>query len=613
MKCFMCVVCVVHRANVHVVILALLFALSFFKPLHAQTMPQLRILSVESATYPELALTFSFVGPTSVSTAPLTPADLSVSINGSPPLSSTLALTQVTQPLRIAVVAETSAAMGDVSSPPDRTRLREMTVQLQELVRLMPPDTAFSLTTFDTDARVAFPLQPDGGGFLNTLDQFVLRPTAAESAIEPAGGDALMTALRLGLASLALPADDPRAAAPAALLLFAAGTPGETYDAAAVAAELSALEGVSPFITIVGLGGDQEGQFREQPGAPDALQSLAAALGGLYLPLYTADSAQVAPLSEALRERYTMLLDQRMAYRVSTTAPPLAAGEHTLRLGVSGLSQEVSFFITAAPTRLDLHLAAPQLTQTTQFSVTVTGAQAPVARVEYILNNVLLGESQAGPDFAFTFDRSLEPWRSAFPPGTYELFAAATAADGQVYRSAVALVEVLPPSSPNTILLGNPLLWGGVALATVLSAGGLWYWRRPRRQGAPRSMTRRYAAEGGLRGPTRRRKQGLETAVLRIAIVEGDTARTLTLTTRECMIGRDPHADIPLSNEEVSWNHAVLSMVQGGAIQLADLRSTNGTFVGIERTRVSDSSPTMLRSGATFWIGPVRLVVEEVT
>ena len=47
-------------------------------------------------------------------------------------------------------------------------------------------------------------------------------------------------------------------------------------------------------------------------------------------------------------------------------------------------------------------------------------------------------------------------------------------------------------------------------------------------------------------------------------------------------VGRDPRADIVITDPRVSWNHAVLR-AEGDAWFIEDCGSRNGTFVGSER------------------------------
>jgi ABC-type multidrug transport system ATPase subunit len=62
-------------------------------------------------------------------------------------------------------------------------------------------------------------------------------------------------------------------------------------------------------------------------------------------------------------------------------------------------------------------------------------------------------------------------------------------------------------------------------------------------------------------------------------------------------IGRDPKSDIVLADERVSWKHGVLRVV-GDEWLLEDIGSTNGTFVGAERTdQVPIASDRVIRLG----------------
>jgi ABC transport system ATP-binding/permease protein len=62
-------------------------------------------------------------------------------------------------------------------------------------------------------------------------------------------------------------------------------------------------------------------------------------------------------------------------------------------------------------------------------------------------------------------------------------------------------------------------------------------------------------------------------------------------------IGRDPQSDIVISEDRVSWQHAVLKL-DDGAWVLEDTGSTNGTYVGHQRvTRVTLDVETTIRLG----------------
>ena len=62
-------------------------------------------------------------------------------------------------------------------------------------------------------------------------------------------------------------------------------------------------------------------------------------------------------------------------------------------------------------------------------------------------------------------------------------------------------------------------------------------------------------------------------------------------------IGRDPASDIVVPDSRVSWRHGVLR-IEGDGWVLEDVRSTNGTFVGLQRVdRVAISSDCVVRLG----------------
>jgi len=68
-----------------------------------------------------------------------------------------------------------------------------------------------------------------------------------------------------------------------------------------------------------------------------------------------------------------------------------------------------------------------------------------------------------------------------------------------------------------------------------------------------------------------------------IVVRTGETARTLR-PGRIYRIGRDPHSDIAVEHQTVSWLHAILR-VDGDHWLLEDADSSNGTFVGASRVR----------------------------
>jgi len=66
--------------------------------------------------------------------------------------------------------------------------------------------------------------------------------------------------------------------------------------------------------------------------------------------------------------------------------------------------------------------------------------------------------------------------------------------------------------------------------------------------------------------------------------VQGEGADRLLTAGSAYRIGRDPQADIVVTDPRVSWQHAIIEE-RGGTWLLQDAGSTNGTFVNRERVR----------------------------
>ena len=93
-------------------------------------------------------------------------------------------------------------------------------------------------------------------------------------------------------------------------------------------------------------------------------------------------------------------------------------------------------------------------------------------------------------------------------------------------------------------------------------------------------------AEGGRGIPT-------------LEIVSGAPSSTIRLTSATCLIGRGDAADLFLDADGVSRKHAKI-VNTGGAINLIDLGSTNGTYLNNKRIDVAT-----LREGDRIQVGQV--------
>jgi diguanylate cyclase (GGDEF)-like protein len=79
-----------------------------------------------------------------------------------------------------------------------------------------------------------------------------------------------------------------------------------------------------------------------------------------------------------------------------------------------------------------------------------------------------------------------------------------------------------------------------------------------------------------------------------------DAGRVVPLDQYETVIGRDPGAQVWVSDPAVSWRHALLVREPSGAVAVHDLDSRNGTFV--EGKRIEGS--LRLDPGARVQLGP---------
>src|ERR671927_1925944 len=94
------------------------------------------------------------------------------------------------------------------------------------------------------------------------------------------------------------------------------------------------------------------------------------------------------------------------------------------------------------------------------------------------------------------------------------------------------------------------------------------------------------------------------TAIGTLRVADGDGAERTFELVSDVVLGRDPGADIVLTDptNEVSRRHARIR-IRGTEAVLEDLVSTNGTFVNGERL----DGPYVLRAGDTVELGGVTL------
>ena len=87
---------------------------------------------------------------------------------------------------------------------------------------------------------------------------------------------------------------------------------------------------------------------------------------------------------------------------------------------------------------------------------------------------------------------------------------------------------------------------------------------------------------------------------LHAAVIEGpDLGLAFLLPDRPLVLGKGDDVDVRLSDSAVSGRHLELR-VQGGEVEAIDLKSTNGSFIGVQRIHHALLSPgTILKIGRT--------------
>lgn len=522
--------------------------------------------------------------------------------------------------LAVVVIADFSGLMAD-QAPGGRPRVRAMVDQIKRMADLLAPGkTPLSLIAFADQAQVALDWSSSGDDLRPTLDALASKP------LPPAAPDApyaLTDALRLGVAQFAkaVPqlALDQR---PRAIFAYGAGAPGHTIDTMALQDGLGQLQPNLPAITLVGLGGSAAGEFATQPGNPDAFQQAAQALpNAAYLPFFAADGNALIAQRNALDRAYTQRLGAQQLYRVTLQAANLPAGRHRIDIAARGATATTVLQIGELPPKLDLKLPAPVLQNRVQLGVAVSYQQRPIKQVEYFLEDQPLGVATSGPDFAIDLDVN-GLFSTGRPLGTppdpsrqYRISARATDASGLAARSPAQLVTFVPPAGAPAWQLMT------LALAAVALTALVALVAARRRRAQPEQVTphggmgqeepfggRTMVALPAAGGPPTARYA----ATPRVVVVEGAAAQSYALQQdRQCRVGRSATSEIALVNHRVSRNHATLALGARG-VELTDLGSANGTFVGEQKRRLEPNRPRLLGYGDVFWIGPeVKLVVEQ--
>ncbi|HEY3353291.1 MAG TPA: GGDEF domain-containing protein [Polyangia bacterium] len=108
------------------------------------------------------------------------------------------------------------------------------------------------------------------------------------------------------------------------------------------------------------------------------------------------------------------------------------------------------------------------------------------------------------------------------------------------------------------------------------------------RPGRPDHVTATVKAEAGTFDEVRRRVKAPHRPVL--VVLSGPDVGVRALVDRTLLVGRDPAAELPLRDAQVSWQHARIED-RGDGWALLDLGSTNGTAVNGRRAPECELQP----------------------
>lgn len=451
----------------------------------------------------------------------------------------------------------------------------------------------------------------------------VSRPLAARLPLPPlllcaVRSSALCFALGLPQAVAAQPASPPAAAVVDRQLVV----------------ELPCPAGAAPTAAIDG------GPARAVAPAPLAPKPLALALLVDTRPAMAEEATPHATRLDDARALATALLDRLPGGSQvglvtlgpeARVAAPLSADLALLRRALAELqpspAQPDSSF--RKPLAEALRLAAAQLAAAPPAQRAVAAFVAPSAGAVGFLPGlapegllvVTLGEDEAGADGALSFhaadaaalaerfgayDGRLQTFlgaarvRLALPVGELAPGAHRVVVDGCGAPLTLPFT-VAPTTPPLALASAQPLPAIGLSAAIALPcAVGYLGWRRAAARAGGRRTVRLATS---ARVTTARRDAGGEGArPLRLVVWNGERRSVHRLSRRQTTLGREAGCDIRVESEWVSGLHARLARV-GGGVEIVDLGSTNGTFLGDAARPLRQGEPELLGPGEVAILG----------
>ncbi len=626
-------------------------------PLQAQPVAVVRIVEVDNSQFPTIDVTVSYNSEQGQQISPA--PSFTVQIDD---VAVEVAEVRTRQlPVAVSVVVDLSARMSDRGAP-FQSRFVMMQQLADELIDRLTIDLdpqrdddglRASLTVMNQTVTVAHELTYDLGAVGNTINNSNPQVRFTAEELDTTAADApypLAEALQSGLDEL----QKADANQPQVLVLFAAGDPTQPLDTTQLRQSFAEARNAKRPIQLLvfSFGSDQTGSFEKFPADPNGLQQLVEELGGTFVPL--GNQLADEQTRRVIDEQFAAILQRAEHYVLRVTANNVPSGLALLRVTDGSSEDSSQLDISKVPPRFNVVVDSRNFQDRVQITISTEFQQAPITQVEYLLGNRSLAPTlEQGPDFKLELNAYDPAFQQRFPPGEYELTAAARDANGNESRSEQPIiVTVFAPPTPQGPLEELQRSWWLLLVAVgVVALGAVGFvlvrQRRSNAIPAPSSSplgdddpTRKYNAED----PTMRYAEPDSDATARyssddeektaryvstvaqpevrwfVEIIEGDETNRIELdpAIRHYDIGRETQRRKPLialKNSKVSRDHAKLELFHNG-LDLIPNETENGTFLGDgdSKKELEPHKPVALQSGDVFWLSPlVKVRVESVT
>ncbi|WP_129629687.1 FHA domain-containing protein [Candidatus Oscillochloris fontis] len=607
--------------------------------LHAQSQSSLRVMKVDTSRAPQIEITVDY---TLANGQPTTSAPQFRVQSANKPLTVS-GVERKRIPINVAIVTDLSARMSDQGAP-YTTRFQNMLPLVQDLVSQLQASTNYvSLVTVSESVRLPHPLTNDLQAIVNTLNRgnpdLIFEPLPLRGA-NPDAEYPLYEGIRNGIAQLVTGEVRPRV-----LVIFASGGI-ESSAMNQIREEIDLARANNAPIKVLIFSFGSESSYTTFPAATTALDDLALELNGTLIDIGSElPSIQTRALIDA---QFDAVLQRGEQWVITANAGNVPAGTATIQVEADGTLGEYTFENPAVAPSVSVTASTTSWQGEVILTVNEQIAQAPITKVQYLLDNYPIGESTlASNGYAHTLDSTVHTFLKQFPPGEHSLVAAITDERGMQSRSEPITVTVLEAPGPNwadywwvLLLLVVIVVLAVVSIMVVRNRHSTGSSKVPTKPVyippppvAEEEPTTRHSEPDPRQTQvlndddeaTKRLEDDEKTARLNsggtsskrwtLHILEGADRTTHDLQgQRHYDLGRparNHHPHIPINNSLVSRTHATLERLVNG-LELVPLETENGTFLGEERRPLKANERVQLQSGDVFWLSPqVKLRVES--